>query len=187
MKPLYEAMSVPKELADVCEIGKYCYTDGGSPNIVINKEVCSKLKIGSFVSIGPQCKIYLGSEHRTDFVSTFLFSKMFSDVEYIEGRKTKGDIVIGSDVWVGGFVTILSGVTIGHGAVIGLGSVVTKDVAPYTIVAGNPLREIRKRFTDAQVIQLLRIKWWDWDDAQIHEAIPLLMDANIEKFIASYT
>lgn len=185
MKTLYNAMSVPEELADVCEIGKYCYTDGGSPNVVINKEVCSKLKMGSFISIGPHCNIYLGSEHRTDFVSTFLFSKIFSDVEYIEGRKTKGNVEIGSDVWIGSYVTILSGVTIGHGAVIGTGSIVTKDVEPYAIVAGNPIREIRKRFTDHQIGRLLKIAWWEWPDEKIHGIIPSLMSADIEEFLGS--
>lgn len=182
MRPCFPAMLVPKALEDTCVVGKHSYADGGSPNIVISGEH-GKLHIGSFVSIGPHCDILLGSEHRTDFVTTFPFSKAFVDVPYIECTKTKGNVVIGSDVWIGGYVTILSGVCIGHGAVIGAGSIVTRDVEPYTIVAGNPAREIRKRFTKEQINKLLKIKWWEWDDTQIEEVIPLLLNNNIDKFI----
>jgi acetyltransferase-like isoleucine patch superfamily enzyme len=186
MKPNRFSMSVPKELEGICEVGKHSYTDGGSPNIVIYKDIHSKLKIGSFVSIGPHCDIYLGSEHKTDFVSTFPFSKVFEGVPKIECIKTKGDVIIGSDVWIGSYVIILSGVTIGHGAVIGAGSVVAKDVEPYTIVAGNPIRELRKRFTEEQIKKLLEIKWWEWDDVILRDVIPYLMSNDIERFIELY-
>lgn len=184
MNAKYEGLSVPPSLKDICEVGKHSYADGGSPNIVLHKDGMSKLIIGSFVSIGPCCNIILGSEHRTDFVSTFHFSNRFDNVAHINGVATKGDIVIGSDVWIGGYVTILSGVTIGHGAVIGAGAVVSKDVAPYTIVAGNPIREIRKRFLDTQIDALLKIKWWELPDDMIHGVVPLLMGTNVDEFIS---
>jgi len=179
----YEGMSVPDSLKDICKVGKHSYSDVGSPNIILHKDGIGKLIIGSFVSIGPFCNILLGSEHRTDFVSTFHFSKRFDNVAHINGVATKGDIVIGSDVWIGAYTTILSGVTIGHGAVIGACSVVSKNVEPYTIVAGNPIREIRRRFFDFQIDELLKIKWWDLSDDQIQEIVPLLMDTDIDAFI----
>lgn len=126
---------------------------------------------------------YVGSEHRVDFVSSFPFSTIFEDVPSIECSTTKGDIVIGSDVWIGSHVIILSGVTIGHGAVIGAGATVTKDVAPYTIVAGNPIRVIRKRFTESQIEKLLQVKWWEWNDEKIAQHVSCLMADNIEVFL----
>jgi acetyltransferase-like isoleucine patch superfamily enzyme len=75
---------------------------------------------------------------------------------------TKGDVNIGHDTWICDDVTILSGVTIGNGAIIAAGSVVTKDVPPYCIVAGNPARLVKKRFTDEQIEKLQNLKWWDW-------------------------
>lgn len=183
MKVKYESMSVPVGLENVCKIGKHSYTDGGSPNVIIHKDIHGKLIIGSFVSIGPYCNIFLGSEHKTEFISTFPFSRIFDNVPYIENIKTKGDVVIGSDVWIGGYVTILSGVMIGHGAIIGAGSVVAKDVEPYSIVVGNPVREIRKRFTQEQRERLLQIQWWEYSDDEIDKFIPLLMNEDIDGFI----
>lgn len=182
MKSRICAMSVPKELENICSVGKHSYTDGGSPNIVIHK-IHAKLSIGSFVSIGPHCNIFLGSEHRTDFISTFTFSRVFDNIQYIECIKTKGNVEIGSDVWIGANVTILSGVTIGHGAVIGAGSMVTKNIEPYTIVAGNPIRTIRKRFTDQQIEKLLKLKWWEWPDEKIANIATILMSDNVDMLV----
>jgi acetyltransferase-like isoleucine patch superfamily enzyme len=142
------------------------------------------LDIGSFVAFASGVQIYVGGEHFTEYVSTYPFSEIFDDVPKTECIKSKGNIVIGSDVWVGTNSIILSGVTIGHGAVIGAGSIVSKDIAPYTIVAGNPIREIRKRFTEEQIQKLLELKWWEWDDEHIDELIPLLMSENIETAIS---
>jgi len=166
---------------DRCSIGKYSY---GSPVLHFYKGPVCRLMIGSFVSFGLEVHIYVGGEHFTEYVSTYPFSEIFDDVENIECIRTKGDIVIGSDVWVGTGVAILSGVTIGHGAVIGAKSVVSKDVEPYSIVAGNPIREIRKRFTEEQRQKLLQIRWWEWEDEKINAAIPFLMNKNIDEFIS---
>lgn len=182
MKVKYDGMVVPDELKEICTVGKYSYADGGSPNIILHT-IHSKLTIGNFCSFGPHCNIFLGSEHRTDFVSTFPFSNIFEDVPIIESAKTKGDVVIGSDVWIGAHVTILSGVTIGHGAVIGACAVVAKDVAPYSIVAGNPIKEIRKRFSMQQIEKMLEIQWWEWGDEKIQNAVSMLMGNEIDRFI----
>lgn len=77
--------------------------------------------------------------------------------------------LIGNDVWIGERVLIRDGVTVGDGAVLGMGSVVTKDVEPYSIVAGSPARHIRFRF-DADVREaLLASQWWDYDDDRLRE------------------
>ena len=94
----------------------------------------------------------------------------------MEGRSfpSKGDIVIGNDVWLGYRSVILAGVTIGDGAIVGAYSVVTKDVPPYTIVAGNPAKEIRRRFSEAEIARLLELRWWDWPIEKITENVHLL-------------
>lgn len=99
---------------------------------------------------------------------------------------SKGDVVIGSDVWIGTDVMILSGVNIGHGAIIAARSVVTHDVPPYTIAAGVPAKVIRRRFSNEIIEKMLTIKWWEWDEARIREAIPWLSSDRIDEFTAKY-
>jgi virginiamycin A acetyltransferase len=81
--------------------------------------------------------------------------------------KSRGDTVIGNDVWIGNSVTIMPGVHIGDGAIIGTNSVVTKNIEAYSIVGGNPATLIRKRFDDETIELLLKLKWWDWDFKKI--------------------
>jgi hypothetical protein len=77
----------------------------------------------------------------------------------------------------------LSGITIGHGAVIGTGAIVTKDVEPYSIVAGNPAKHIRWRFTETTRLALLATAWWDWPVSEIGEAVQLLCSDRIDDFL----
>ncbi|OQW92808.1 MAG: hypothetical protein BWK78_00555 [Thiotrichaceae bacterium IS1] len=143
------------------------------------------LSIGAFTSIATGVQILLGGEHRIDWVTTFAFNNIWKEAENVVGHysKTKGDVLIGNDVWIGTEVIILSGVTIGDGAVIGAGSVVAKDVPPYAVVVGNPAKVIKKRFDDETIQKLLAIKWWNWSDSLIIEALPLLCSDQIAKFL----
>jgi acetyltransferase-like isoleucine patch superfamily enzyme len=130
-------------------------------------------------------KIFIGAEHRVDWITTYPFSSLDPKFAHIPGHPhTKGDVVIGNDVWIGWGATILSGVTIGDGAVIGASSLVTKDVAPYTIVGGNPAKLVRARFSDAHIRALLDLKWWDWDMERIHANMDLLLSGNIDALVA---
>ena len=90
-----------------------------------------------------------------------------------------GDTIVGNDVWIGQNAVILPGVHIGDGAIIGAESVVGSDVAPYTIVAGNPARKIRNRFDDELTHLLLRLKWWEKSVEEIKKLIPLLTDSDL--------
>ena len=121
--------------------------------------------------------------HRNDWISTFPFFWM-PDVSAFEGARNGfqagGDTVIGSDVWIGSEAVIMPGVRIGHGAVIGTRALVARDVEPYTIVGGNPAKPIRKRFDDARIAMLLEMQWWDWTDAQLQPAMPLLTSGDVE-------
>ena len=142
------------------------------------------LRIGSFCGIGPNVTILLGLEHRPDWVTIYPFNRFLSEYIDLKGNPaTKGPVVIGNDVWIGMNSFILSGVTIGDGAVIGACSVVTRNVGPYTIVAGNPAKVIRKRFDQETIDKLLKIKWWDWNIERIKENMPLLLSNKLEEFI----
>lgn len=144
-----------------------------------------RVRIGSFVAIADDVVMMIGGEHRPDWVSTFPFRIRFElPGAYEDGHPaSKGDVVIGNDVWIGRGVRLLSGVSVGDGAVIGAYSVVGKDVRSYAVVAGNPAREIRRRFSDEQVEALLRISWWDWDDAKVRDAVATLSSERIDEFI----
>jgi chloramphenicol O-acetyltransferase type B len=162
------------------EIGRGTY---GKPQISSWGEGAT-LRIGAFCSIASGVNIYLGGEHRTDWVTTYPFSVLWKVGKHIKGHpKTKGDVIIGNDVWIGAGAVILSGITVGNGAVIGAHAVVTIDVPPYAIVAGNPARIIKKRFDEETIKKLLRISWWDWKDIRIEKFLPLLLDSDIEKFL----
>ena len=148
-----------------CKVGDYTY-------ISINSRI-SVTDIGKFCSIGPNFLCGWGI-HPTNAVST---SPMFystlkqngttlSEHDKIEERKR---IHIGNDVFIGANVVVLDGVTIGDGAVIGAGAVVSKDVPPYAIAVGSPIRIIRYRFDEETVQQFLRLKWWDKDCLRLVE------------------
>lgn len=100
--------------------------------------------------------------------------------------KSKGDVIIGNDVWVGMNSMILSGVHIGNGAIIAAGAIVTKDVEPYSIVGGNPARVIKKRFDDTIIKRMEEIEWWNWKKEYIYDAIPILQSNNINKLFEYY-
>ncbi len=122
---------------DVVEVGDYSY---GTPSVWHWGEG-AKLKIGKFCSFAWDINIFLGGEHRPDWISQYPFPAFFTEAYNIKGHPTtKGNIVIGNDVWVGFNATILSGVKIGDGAVIGAGAVVTKDVPDYALVLGSPAK-----------------------------------------------
>lgn len=144
----------------------------------------STLKMGSFCSISSGVQIFLGGEHRTDWVTTYPFNIMWKAGHMIKGHPgTKGDVIIGNDVWIGAEAIILSGVTIGDGAAIAARSVVTRDIPPYTIAGGNPARMIRKRFDENTIQRLLSVRWWDWDDALIESYLPMLLNNDIQGFL----
>lgn len=162
------------------QIGKWTY---GNPKIRSWGEGAT-LQIGAFCSIAEGVKIFLGGEHRIEWVTTFPFSVLWESARDIKGHpKTKGDVIIGNDVWLGAEAVILSGVSIGDGAVVGARSVVTGDIPPYGIVAGNPARMVKKRFDDQTIARLLHIRWWDWEDSRIQKALPLLLNADIRMFL----
>ena len=162
------------------EIGDYTY-------IAQNSHI-SISKIGKFCSIGPNLLCGWGI-HPTDGISTspMFYSTMkqngmtLSAENKIEERK---GITIGNDVFIGANVTILDGVTIGDGAVIGAGAVVSKDIPPYAVAVGCPIRVIRYRFDQKTRDRLLDIKWWNFSDDKLQQIEQNEFD--VEKFINLY-
>ena len=143
-----------------------------------------KLIIGKFCQVAVGVEFMMNdANHQMSAVSTFPFYTLegwdmetpaFSDMPF------KGDTVIGNDVWIGQNAVILPGVHVGDGAIIGANSVVGSDVDPYTIVAGNPAKPIRKRFDDDLISLMLKWKWWDKEIDEINSLIPLLTSNDVE-------
>jgi len=146
------------------KMGRYSYA--GSYTHITDAE------IGSFCSIGSNCGIG-GGLHPMNTVSTSpvflqgrnIMGKNFSKIPYEASEKVR----IGHDVWIGDGVFIKAGVQIGTGAVIGAHAVVVRDVEPYSIVAGVPAKEIRKRFDEETIQKLLDLQWWNWTDAKLEK------------------
>ncbi len=162
----------------------YSYTDGDA--LIIYSEIGKFVNIASHVRINPVShpleRVTL--HHCTYRRKKYGFAQ--TDDESIFAWRRSRACKIGHDVWIGHGATIMPGVTIGTGAVVGAGAVVTKDVAPYDIVAGVPAKAIRNRFSEDTVEKLLRIAWWNWDRKTLEERFTDLYDLNtfLEKYSA---
>jgi acetyltransferase-like isoleucine patch superfamily enzyme len=159
-----------------------------APNVVKYQGDTGRVIIGNFASVAPDADFYVGGLHRTEWVSQYGLRAMLDlpgahEDGFTHGR---GDIVVGSDTWVTNGCTVMSGVTIGDGAVVGTKAVVAKDVRPYAIVVGNPARELRRRFSDAQIEALLRIRWFDWPTEKVKQHVDLISSPDVDAFIARF-
>lgn len=142
------------------------------------------LSVGAYTSFASGVKVFLGCDHRIDWVTTFPFNVLWKSARKIEGHpKSKGDVVIGNDVWIGAEAMIMSGVQVGDGAVVGARAVVSKDVPPYAVMVGNPARLAKYRFDESTIDRLLKIRWWEWEKSRIERALPTLLNQDTEAFI----
>lgn len=144
-----------------------------------------RLIIGKFCQIAAGVEFIMnGANHQMNAVSTYPFYIFGTWEQTAPAKKDlplKGDTIIGNDVWIGQNVTILPGVQIGDGVIIGASSVVGSNVEPYTIVAGNPAKPIRKRFDDELIQIMQKLKWWDKSIEEINSLIPILTCSNLNK------
>ncbi|MEY4541064.1 MAG: hypothetical protein RLZZ306_2821 [Bacteroidota bacterium] len=172
-------------------VGDYTYYDDFEDVMNFEKNVKyhfdftgDKLIIGKFCMIASDVIFIMnGANHLTDAITTYpfaIFGNGWEDAMEGKNYPSKGNIVVGNDVWIGYNATIMAGVNIGDGAIIGTNSVVTKDVEPYSIVGGNPAKLIKKRFSEDEIKDLLEIKWWDWEIEKITRNVQNLTDNNVE-------
>lgn len=144
-----------------------------------------QLIIGKFCMIASDVTFIMnGANHLTESISSYPFAIFGGDwIDAMEGENypTKGNTVVGNDVWIGYGAIIMPGVQIGDGAIIGAKSVVTKDVAPYSIVGGNPAKEIRKRFSEGEIKELLELQWWNWDIQKITKNVKHLTKLDLKQ------
>ncbi|GEM79721.1 type B chloramphenicol O-acetyltransferase [Vibrio superstes] len=153
-----------------------------------DRDDVDKLIIGSYCSIGSGAVFMMAGNqgHQNQWASTFPFFYQDDDnfMDAKDGFERSGDTVIGNDVWIGTEAMIMSGVRVGDGAIIASRAVVTKDVEPYSIVGANPAKHIRYRFNEHQRTQLIEMKWWEWSELHIKEAMKLLCSSDIEGLYA---
>ncbi len=171
--------------AGILTIGDYSYR---APTVRIFAGDQAAVRIGKFTALAPGVQFFLGGNHRTDWVTMYGLRIVFGLPGAMEDGTpaSRGDIEVGNDCWIGSEAVVLSGVTIGDGAVVATRAVVTRDVPPYAVVAGNPAREVRRRFSAAQIEALSRIAWWDWPIEQVLEHVDLLCAPDIDSFIERF-
>jgi acetyltransferase-like isoleucine patch superfamily enzyme len=130
------------------------------------------ITIGRYCSFAPMVAIY-GGNHPVAYITSYTNSQLFD--KKLKQNQSNRPVVIGNDVWLGHGITILPGVIIGNGAIVGAGAIVAKNVAPYSIVIGNPAREVKKRFSDQVIILLEKLQWWRLSKDQLSEVEHLFM------------
>jgi len=167
-------------------IGAFTY---GTPHVK-NYDQKTKLYVGKYCSFAAQVTILLGGEHRIDYATTYPFSDIPSpwpEAEKITDMTySKGDVLIGNDVWIGFGATILSGVRIGDGVVIGAGALVSASVKPYSVVGGNPAKTLKMRFDEETVSRLLKLAWWQWSEDKVRANIHLLCDSDMNSLLEAH-
>jgi hypothetical protein len=186
--------------ADVrdCKLGAYCEVGArtqllevalGDYSYVVNDSDIAYAEIGKFCSIAAMTRINPGnhpmqraSQSHFSYRASTYFPGEADDGEFFAWRRSH-KVTLGHDVWIGHGAIVLPGRSIGTGAVVAAGAVVTKDVAPYGIVAGNPARFIRARFPEEIAARLQRLAWWDWSHERLRAALPDFQKLSIDRFL----
>jgi phosphonate metabolism protein (transferase hexapeptide repeat family) len=188
----------PSAEATDCRLGAYCEVGArtqllevtlGDYSYIVNDSDAAYATIGKFCSIAAMTRINPGnhpmdraSQSHFSYRASAYFAGAADDDDFFAWRRAH-PVTIGHDVWIGHGAIVLPGRAIGTGAVIAAGAVVTKDVAPYAIVAGNPARVIRARFPEAIAARLQRLAWWDWSHARLQAALPDFQKLPIDRFL----
>jgi phosphonate metabolism protein (transferase hexapeptide repeat family) len=161
----------------------------GDYSYVVNDANVIYTTIGKFCSIAAMTRINPGNHpmHRASQSHfTYRAAAYFDDAEddeaFFDWRRAHA-VTIGHDVWIGHGAIVLAGRSIGTGAVVAGGAVVTKDVAPYTIVAGNPARPVRRRFVEEIANRLQNLAWWDWEHTRLRAALDDFRYLSVEDFL----
>lgn len=168
------------------QVGRFSYMAGLGFGFIDSR---SKIRIGNFCSIGEDVIFFLKTNHHPEWVTTFPLERLpwkerepFPEDPHVGLRD---DVIVGNDVWVGYGAKVMAGSSISDGAVIAAGAVVSGYVRPYAIMAGNPAREVRRRFDDNVVESLLELRWWDLPTERIREISPLLASRDVVGLIGA--
>ena len=150
----------------------------------IRNSTNADIVVGKYCSIAANVQAVILADHQTEWITTYPFRKTWNLMTADNPvRRQNRHIVIGNDVWIGSNSILLEETNIADGAVIGSYSVVHGYIPPYTIAVGNPCRPVKKRFSDKEVDQMLKIQWWNWPDGKVKEFAPLLCSPNIKEFL----
>ena len=184
-----------------CRLGGWCEVGArtqllevalGDYSYIVNDSDAAYTTIGKFCSIAAMTRINPGnhpmqraSQAHFTYRASAYFPGESDEAEFFDWRR-QHHVHIGHDVWIGYGAIVLPGRNIGTGAVVAAGAVVTKDVPAYTIVAGNPARPIRRRFSEDVAGRLAKLAWWDWDHDKLRSALPDFRKLGIEDFLAKY-
>lgn len=164
----------------------------GDYSYVVNDSDIAYATIGKFTSIAAMTRINPGNhpmERASQSHFTYRAGDYFAGESHEAGffqRRRDQWVTIGHDVWIGHGAIVLPGRSIGDGAVVAAGAVVTKDVAPYAIVAGNPARVIRPRFAPDIAARLIALGWWDWEHDRLHAALEEFRRLDVAAFLARH-
>ena len=159
----------------------YCMADC----IIQNTAVGKFANIAAHVRLGPTAHpLDRPTLHHFTYRRTAYGFAATDDEAFFAARSARV-LSIGHDTWIGHGAIVMPGLTVGHGAVIGAGSVVTRDVEPWTLVAGNPARVIRRRFSPAVAQAMERIRWWDWPHDVLCQRLQDF-SGSIEAFVSTY-
>ncbi|SMP38139.1 virginiamycin A acetyltransferase [Desulfonatronum zhilinae] len=172
-------------------VGDYTYYDDPDDSENFERNVLyhfpfmgDRLVIGKFCALASGVKFIMnGANHKLSGFSTYpfqIFGNGWDTGPDRDDQPYKGDTVVGNDVWIGYDSLVMPGVQIGNGAIIAARSVVASDVPAYTVVGGNPARQIRRRFSPEVVAELEAIAWWDWPVEQITKHLTIIVSADIE-------
>ena len=174
------------------EIGDYTYYDDPENAEDFERNVLyhfpfigDRLIIGKFCAVARGVKFIMnGANHKISGFSTYPFQIFGGGWERVmpapDDLPYRGDTVVGNDVWIGYEAMLMPGVKVGDGAIIASRSVVTRDVAPYTVVGGNPAVPLRTRFDPETVAALLEIAWWNWDAERITRNLESIVSADLD-------
>jgi len=177
-------------------IGDYTYYDDPFDSENFERNVLyhfdfigDRLIIGKFCALARGVKFIMnGANHKMSGVSTYPFQIFGNGWEKVMPKPGdlpyKGDTVVGNDVWIGYEALVMPGVKIGNGAIVSSRSVVVSDVAPYSVVGGNPAKQIRSRFESDVVARLESLAWWDWPIDKITENLELIVSDNVEALLS---
>lgn len=185
-----------------CTFGRYtevgartliAETEMGDYSYVVNDSDIIYSCIGKFCSIASHVRINPGdhpmhriSQSHFTYRSSAYFAGAADDSVFFDWRRSR-PVNIGHDVWIGHGAIVLAGRNVGTGAVIAAGAVVTRDVEPYTIVAGIPAKPVKQRFPAAVAEKIMQLAWWDWEHERLYAALGDFRRLSPEAFVDKYS